>query len=147
MTTEGTRRHRETILQAHMILPVAFCSPHVVCCLSSAFFERKTEKKHVKKLPLWTQMDMDGLVSKLLLLQRTLYFRIDGHALPDRQHSRNVWYGWVTNYGRLRHKQLPAAKRGHATRTQMVLPTAAAVWQGDSVVLSACCLLYVICGH
>ena len=35
-------------------------------------------------------MYKDGL-SKLLLLQRFLCFRIDGHAHPERQHSRNVW--------------------------------------------------------
>ena len=51
----------------------------------------------------------DGLVSKLLLLQRSLFFRIDGHAHPERQHSRNVWYGGVTNCDRFRHKQLAAA--------------------------------------
>ena len=58
--------------------------------------------------------------------------------------SRNACYGGVTN-DRLRHKQLAAAWREPATRTYMVLPTAAAVRQGCSVVLSACCLLSVIC--
>ena len=56
-------------------------------------------------------MYKDRLVSKLLLviLQRFLCFRIDGHANPERQHGRNVWYGGVTNYDRLRHKHLAAA--------------------------------------
>ena len=43
--------------------------------------------------------------------------RIDGHAHPERQHSRNAWCGGVTTYDRLRHKQLAAAYRGHTTRT------------------------------
>ena len=90
-------------------------------------------------------MYKDGLASKLLLLQRSLCFRIDGHAYPERQHSRNVRYRGVTNYYRLRHKQLAAAERGHAKSTKMVSPTAAAVQQGCSVVLSTCCLLFVIC--
>ena len=48
-------------------------------------------------------MCKDGLVSTLLLLQRSLFFRIDGHAHPEQQHSRNVRYGGVTNCDRLRH--------------------------------------------
>ena len=54
-------------------------------------------------------MYKDGLVSNFLLLQRSLFFRIDGHAHPERQHSRNVRHDEVTNYDRLRHKQLAAA--------------------------------------
>ena len=38
----------------------------------------------------------------------SLCFRIDGHAHPERQHSRYVWYGGVTNYDMLRHKQFAA---------------------------------------
>ena len=29
--------------RTHMVLPVAFCSPHVVCCLPSAIFAKNTE--------------------------------------------------------------------------------------------------------
>ena len=54
-------------------------------------------------------MYKDGLVSKLLLLQMSLCFRIDGHGHPERQHSGTVRYGGVTNYDRHRHKQLAAA--------------------------------------
>ena len=95
--------------RTHMVLPVAFCSPYVVCCLPFAIFAKTTEKILVKELPLWTLMYKDGLVSKLLLLQRSLCFRIDEHTHPERQHSKNAWYGGVTNYDRLRPKQLTAA--------------------------------------
>ena len=61
----------------------------------------------------------------------------------QRQHSIYMWCGGVTK-DRLRHKQPAAACRGHAMHTYMVLPTAAVVRQGCSVVLSACCLLSVI---
>ena len=90
-------------------------------------------------------MYKDGMVSKLLLLQRSLCFRIDGHAHPEQQHRRNVWYGGVTNYDRLRHKQLAAGYRRHAKRTYMVSPTAAVVRQVCIVVVYPCCLLSVIC--
>ena len=57
-------------------------------------------------------MYKDGLVSKSLDYYYNgpyVCFRIDGHGHPERQHSRNVRYGGVTNYDRLRHKQLAAA--------------------------------------
>ena len=85
-----------------MVLPAAFCSPHVDCCLTSAILAKTTEKIFVQVLPLWTSMYKDGLVSNLLLLQRSLCFRINGHAHRERQHSRIVWHGGVTNYDRLR---------------------------------------------
>ena len=65
--TKTTRRRKERIRHAHMVLPIAFCSAHAVCCLSFAIFAKK-KKKLIKKLPLWTNLCKDGLVSKLLLL-------------------------------------------------------------------------------
>ena len=42
--------------RTHMVLPVAFGSPQVVCCLpyKYAIFAIITEKIVVKELPLWT---------------------------------------------------------------------------------------------
>ena len=81
----------------------------------------------------------------LLLGGRTAAGRQDRSTPTQRQHSRNMRYGGVTD-DRLRQKQLAAALRGLATRTYKMYPTTAAVRQGctRSVVLSSCCLVHVI---
>ena len=71
---------------------VALCSPHVVCCLSSAIFAKKTGELLFTKLPCGSKCK-DGLVSKLLL-RRSLCFSIDGHAHPAAARQKCVvWWG------------------------------------------------------
>ena len=91
-------QHREDTARAHDPACGVVCC---LCCLSSAIFA----KKKTRKIPYYEVVEKTASVGVNVRMDWYLNYHYKGpyvSASMDtrtrRQHSRNMWYGGVTNY-------------------------------------------------